>query len=293
MAIAQTERRPQKVLLATDLTPAGDRALDRAAQLAADWGAQLVVCHVIEASSLRPWGIEQRVRNAEFEIERLVQRASLAREPTRHIVIGDPAERVIEHVQAIGADFIVTGPAHGKIIGDKLLGSTAARIVRQAKKPVLAVRRRVLGPYSTVAIAVDFSEASQQAFHCARSLLSKSAFTLIHAYAVAPDYRGRNADRSLDEVEVEERSRVLRNAEQDMADLIGKARQEVSIETLLEEGSPDAVMTAYVDKRWPDLVVAGTRGRSATPQALIGSVTEGLLKSLPCDVLAVPAKLTA
>jgi len=26
---------------------------------------------------------------------------------------------------------------------------------------------------------------------------------------------------------------------------------------------------------------------------LIGSVTEGLLKSLPCDVLAVPAKLTA
>ena len=292
MAIAQTERRPQKVLLATDLTPAGDRALDRAVQLATDWCAQLVVCHVIEASSLRPWGIEQRVRNAELEIERLVQGA-LAREPTRHIVIGDPAERVIEHVQAIGADFIVTGPAHGKIIGDKLLGSTAARIVRQAKKPVLAVRRRVLGPYSTVAIAVDFSEPSQQAFHCARSLLSKSAFTLIHAYAVAPDYRGRNADRSLDEVEVEERSRVLRNAEQDMADLIGKARQEVSIETLLEEGSPDAVMTAYVDKRWPDLVVAGTRGRSATPQALIGSVTEGLLKSLPCDVLAVPAKLTA
>src|SRR6516165_5881779 len=106
MAIARTQRRPQKVLLATDLTPGGDRALDRAAQLAADWGAQLVVCHVIEASSLRPWGIEQRVRNAELEIERLVQGA-LAREPTRHIVIGDPAERMIEHAAAIGADFIV------------------------------------------------------------------------------------------------------------------------------------------------------------------------------------------
>ena len=176
---------------------------------------------------------------------------------------------------------------------DKLLGSTAARIVRHAKKPVLAVRRRVQGPYSTIAVAVDFSKPSQQAFRCARSLFSKSEFTLIHAYAVAPDYRGRNADRPLDEVEAEERSRVLRIAEQDMADLIGKARQGASIETLLEQGSPDAVMTAYVDKRWPDLVVAGTRGRSATPQALIGSVTEGLLKSLPCDVLAVPAKLTA
>jgi nucleotide-binding universal stress UspA family protein len=289
MAIAWAEQKPQKILLATDLTPAGDRAFDRAVQLASDWGAQLVVCHVIEASSLRPWGVEQRVRNAELEIERLVKGAPLAQEPSRHIVIGDPAERTIEHAEAIGCDFIVTGPAHGKIVGDKLLGSTAARIVRLARKPVLAVRRRVQGPYATVAVAVDFSEPSQQAYRCARSLFGKSQFMLVHAYAVAPDYSGGNADRPLDEVEAEEKARVLRMAEQDMTDLIGNGRKEASIETLLEQGAPHAVLNAYVDKGWPDLVVAGMRGRSGAQQPLIGSVTDDLLKSLPCDVLAVPA----
>jgi nucleotide-binding universal stress UspA family protein len=113
---------------------------------------------------------------------------------------------------------------------------------------------------------------------------------LVHAYAVAPEYSGRNADRPLDEVEAEEKARVLRSAEQDMIDLIGNGRKEASIETLLEQGTPHAVMRAYVDNRWPDLVVAGTRGRSGAQQPLIGSVTEDLLKSLPCDVLAVPAE---
>lgn len=290
MALARTDRRPQKVLLATDLTPACDRAFDRAVQLASEWDAQLVVCHVVQASSLRPWGIEQRVRNAEIEIERLVQGVSFAKEPTRHIVIGDPAERTIEHAQTIASDFIVTGPAHGKIVGEKLLGSTAARIVRHAKQPVLAVRRRAKGPYATIAVAVDFSEPSQRAFSCARSLFAKSQFTLVHAYAVAPDYSGRNADRSLDAVEAEAKARVVRMAEQDMAALIGSGRQEPNIDRVLEQGAPEAVMAAYVDKRWPDLVVAGTHGQSGMHQSLIGSVAEGLLKSVSCDVLAVPTR---
>jgi nucleotide-binding universal stress UspA family protein len=289
MALARADQRPQKVLLATDLTPACDRAFDRAVQLASEWDAQLVVCHVVEASSLRPWGIEQRVRNAEIEIERLVQGVSLAKEPTRHIVIGDPAERAIEHANAIGSEFIITGPAHGKIVGDKLLGSTAARIVRHAKQPVLAVRRRAKGPYVSIAVAVDFSEPSQRAFRCARSLFAKSRFTLVHAYAVVPDYSGRNADRSLDVVEAEEKARVVRMAEQDMANLIGST-QGAKIDTALEQGPPDSVMAAYVDKHWPDLVVAGTHGQSGMQQSLIGSVAEGLLKSLSCDVLAVPTR---
>jgi nucleotide-binding universal stress UspA family protein len=223
-------------------------------------------------------------------MDRLVRGVSLTQEPLRHIVVGDPAERTIEHAQAIGSDFIVTGPAHGKIVGDKLLGSTAARIVRHAKQPVLAVRRRVKGPYATIAIAVDFSEPSRRAFRCAQSLFTKSRFTLVHAYAVVPDYSGRNADRSLDVVEAEEKARVVRMAEQDMADLIGSSGQETNIGKVLQQGSPDGVMSAYVDKHWPDLVVAGTHGQSGMQQALIGSVAEGLLRSLGCDVLAVPTR---
>jgi nucleotide-binding universal stress UspA family protein len=81
---------PKRLLLATDLTPACDRAFDRAVQLAAAWKADLTVCHVVEASSLRPWGMERRIKNAETEIERLVRHSASGLKLSRHIVVGDP-----------------------------------------------------------------------------------------------------------------------------------------------------------------------------------------------------------
>jgi hypothetical protein len=53
---------PQKVMLTKDLTPAGDRAFDRAVQLAEQWHAELVVCHVVGSSAVRPYGMYRRMR---------------------------------------------------------------------------------------------------------------------------------------------------------------------------------------------------------------------------------------
>lgn len=61
-------------------------------------------------------------------------------------------------------------------------------------------------------------------------------------------------------------------------------------ETNLQQGEPDAVLLDYVDKHWPDLVVAGTHGRTGAQQTTIGSVAEQLLNTLPCDILAVPTR---
>jgi nucleotide-binding universal stress UspA family protein len=283
--------KPSNILLATDLTPACDRALDRAVQLSIEWNAALTVCHVVEASSIRPWGVERRVKNAETEMQRLVarSRSSLKERLSSHVLVGDPAESAIEYARGISSNFVITGPAHSKMLGDKLLGSTAARIVRRAQQPVLAVRRREEGPYRAVAVAVDFSQHSQAASHRARVLFRSAQFTLVHAYQVTPEFAGSNADKSMDVVEAEEKARVIQAAKQDMADFYAVGEGQAAPGTALEQGSPEAVLTAYVERHWPDLVVTGTHGRSGAQQAVIGSVAEGLLQSLPCDVLAVPA----
>lgn len=286
-----TTSAPRKVMLATDLTPAGDRAFDRAVELAQEWDAELIVLHVVESSAMRPWGMDRRIRNAETELDRLARSAKYARKIGRHTVIGDPAERTLAHTRDIGCDFLITGPAHGKIVGEKLLGSTAARIVRRATVPVLAVRHRPEGPYRSVVSAVDFSDASRRAFLSGRTLFPSARLTALHAYRVAPNWGGRNADRSIDVVEAEERDRMVEEAERDMEDLIAAAGAGSSaIETALMEGEPEAALADYVDKNWPDLVVAGTHGRSAVDHDTIGSVAERLLMTLPCDVLAVPTR---
>lgn len=286
-----TDGTPHKIMLATDLTPAGDRAFDRAVQLAEQWGAALVVCHVVESSAVRPWGMDRRMRNAELEMDRFFRTLPASRKMARHTVVGDPADRTLEHARAINCDFLVTGPAHGKVLGEKLLGSTAARMVRRATIPVLAVRRRPEGPYQTVVSAVDFSEASRSAVLRGRELFPSARLTALHAYRVSPSWGGPNADKSIDEVEAAERARVIKEAEQDMADLIAAVGGPTSaIATALQEGEPETALTSYVESNWPDLVVAGTHGRSGYQQDTIGSMAELLLTTLPCDVLAVPTR---
>lgn len=290
MATHRDPGQPQNLLLATDLTPAGDRAFDRAVQLAAEWDAMLTVCHVIEASSRSPWGIERRIKNAETELERLLRgsKDALKSKISRHIVIGDPAERVIEHARALACDFLITGPAQVRVFGEKLFGSVAGRILRHATQPLLAVRHREHGPYRKVAVGVDFSDASRDAYLCARALFPKAEFTLIHAYDVSPDWGGRNADKSLDIVEAEEKKRVIREAQKNLAGLTaGQAAASLKHASVLEQGTPEAVLAGYVDKHWPDLVVAGAHGETGIQQGLIGSVTERFMHALPCDVLAV------
>lgn len=287
MAKSPAAKKPQSILLATDLTAAGDRAFDRAVQLAKEWGAGLTLCHVVEASSARPIGIERRIRNVEAEMAELEARANavLKRAVPRHVVIGDPSERVIEHARAIKSDFVVTGPAHAKVYGDKLLGSTAARILRLAHVPVLAVRRRSEGEYKNIAVSVDFSTASRDAVAATRTLFPTAVMTLVHAFDVQPDWSSRDANKSAGEIEAAERVHVQRVAEEEMARLIGKDGGKMK--SVMVEGQPGPVLADYVDERRPDVVVTGTYSRTGTPEHMIGSTAEILLNTLACDVLAV------
>ena len=45
---------PRRILLATDLTSRGDRALDRAVQLARLWHSELHIVHVVDAAKSGP-----------------------------------------------------------------------------------------------------------------------------------------------------------------------------------------------------------------------------------------------
>jgi len=282
---------PRKIMLATDLTPAGDRAFDRAVELAQEWDAELIILHVVESGAVRPWGIDQRMRNVATEMDRLVRSANQACNIVSHTIIGDPADRVLAYALDIGCDFLITGPAQGKIVGEKLLGSTAARIVRRATVPVLAVRRRPEGPYRNIVSAVDFSNPSRSAFLSSRALFPSARLTALHVYQITPNFSGRNAERPIDIVEAEERERVLTEARRNMDDLVAAAGAgRPAIETAVLEGEPEVVIADYIAKNWPDLIVAGTHGRSAIEHDTIGSVAERFLTTLQCDVLAVPIR---
>ena len=139
------------ILVAVDFSDSSDNAFQMALSIAQKYAAHLIILHVInEPIDLRGFYVPHiSFDKLEEEIgagaEKMMQ--SFCR---RHIedfsdyetliVPGMPYEQVIEQAEAKGAEMIVIG-THGRTGLDHVLfGSTAEKVVRKSRFPVLTVR---------------------------------------------------------------------------------------------------------------------------------------------------------
>ena len=163
----------KKILYATDLSENSIHAFAYTASLANLYGASITILHVLFEEShmdsrIAPiigedkWEAIKKGHYAEAR-EKLIgkRRENVAMREVIHvfsekvkaeaenpdfdtdeIIIesGDPADTIIETAENRNCDLIVMG-SHGHGIVEKLLiGSTARKVVRESKKPVLVVR---------------------------------------------------------------------------------------------------------------------------------------------------------
>ncbi len=271
------------ILLATDLSCRCDRAQDRAALLAEQWGARLAVLHVLEAepSDVPSWrGPSAAARIAERRI-----RADIADRRVEWEVIldhGEPAAAILRQAVERGCDLIVTGIARDRMLAPAILGTTVDWLVRRTPVPVLVVKCRPHRPYAELVVATDFSEPSRHALESALRLFPEAHFTLFHAFRVP--FEGL-IDRDV------HRDEFRATATAECADFLSRVQAPPAafarMTSVIEFGSPAELLCAYIQDRPVDLVVLGTQGRSGLPGFLLGSTAELLLTLLPCDVMMV------
>jgi nucleotide-binding universal stress UspA family protein len=138
----------RRLLLATDLSAASERAADEAISLAIESHAQLVVLSVIDPGRLSlPGGrilrrIDQERSRIEAGVQAIVTRALAAGARTAFLVWeGDPAETILAAAEAEDVDVIVLGSHRRGLLGRLILGSTSARVSEGARRRVLVVPR--------------------------------------------------------------------------------------------------------------------------------------------------------
>ncbi|MGV2896403.1 universal stress protein [Achromobacter sp. AGC78] len=276
------------ILLATDLSARGDRALDRALQLARELGTQLIVLHVMESHATTArlttpvWRRLSTDHKALAERE-LAEDLAAADVSTEVVVVsGAPLTRIIETADSYGCSLIVTGTARDETLGRLLLGTTVEKLARQARQPVLVVKTRPRKPYRDVLVATDFSDGSRHALRAALQLVPNANLTLFHAYDVP--FKGNAApDDAVTRSFYKGAEQSAREFTANTPELAGRTPPQV----VLEPGQPETVLSEYSFHHRSDLVVTGTHGRTGILRTAIGSVAERLLESLPSDVLIV------
>lgn len=145
----------QTILVPTDFSPHAEHALTYAAELAARFGARLLLLHVQTTTDVVPAHVEgmegvteayfRLIANQEHQARQHLD-ATLARLRQRNLEgdaelrSGAPWQAILDAAQEHHADLIVMG-THGRgPLARLLLGSVAERVVRAAACPVLTTR---------------------------------------------------------------------------------------------------------------------------------------------------------
>jgi len=136
------------ILHPTDFSAGSAEAFHLACALARDYGARLIVLHVMERPLLIYSGVMAAPPPPEISAEeRQALREKLQQlhaEPTldiEHLLVeGDPTTAILRFSGDRHCDLIVMGSHGRRGIGRLLLGSVAEQVLRQATCPVLTVK---------------------------------------------------------------------------------------------------------------------------------------------------------
>jgi nucleotide-binding universal stress UspA family protein len=288
----------RSVLVAVDLTPHTDRILARLALLPLAEDAQVTLVHVV------PGGLSfEEERSAEGDAKKAM--ASEAQHlrallPSKVSVaalvkVGSSAKEVAACARAAKAELIVMGRGSGRAVRDTFFGSTAERVVRQSKIPVLVVRRPARAPYRRPALALDFDDAARSAVRLMLRALPapRPRVTVVHAFH-AP-YQSLSYP-SLEEGYAKERKALLQlESTKKLAALIAAAAgdepssaAQLAWRPYVRYGSARAVIEKVVETEDTDLLVLGTQGYTGLAHVFLGTVAGSVLRDVKCDVLVVP-----
>lgn len=142
-----SETRPIQLVVAYDLSPSGEVALQRAIEVVAR--APHHVLHVITVLDAHRGVHKVGYENAEAMQRTLRDHIGKAfnNRPTAaevqffiHCRIGKPVDEILRLAAEVGADLIFVGSHNRVSIERVLLGSVSERIVREAKCPVMVAR---------------------------------------------------------------------------------------------------------------------------------------------------------
>jgi nucleotide-binding universal stress UspA family protein len=138
----------KKILVGVDNSPRTPGVLSAATELAERMGAKLVLFRAVSIpTDPNPDDYTTKpeeygallARRARLELEAAAKRIDPSRILRFHVELGVPWDAICRAAQADDVDCIVIG-SHGYGAIDRLLGTTAAKVVNHADRSVLVVR---------------------------------------------------------------------------------------------------------------------------------------------------------
>ncbi len=291
----------QRVLAATDFSDDAANAVERAAHLCAQTGAELTLTHVFNQDAvdrLLRWGMEKlrqpdvnqlAAQALQEQADRL--QSKIGASSRIEVMVDIRTGHIIKGLNAAIADtraqLLVCAARGQSVLRHHLLGTTALRMLSSTHCPLLVVKAVAQRPYQKVMIAVDFSSSDQCNLKIAQKVAPDSSFFISNVVESPFESQMRYAGVTQDFIE-----RYRRQAQQESEQALSALRNMIDVpipdqnlKTLY--GDPASAIIQATRENACDLIVVGHHGKGMLERWMPGSVTKQILEESPLDVLVV------
>jgi nucleotide-binding universal stress UspA family protein len=288
----------ERILVATDFSRAGQRAVDIAAEWARRAHAELRIVHVTPPKGWLSgvWGLGSSVAESiQRHAANALKQAAESADPRRAIelstgVLSGPAARsIVRAARDYRADLLIIG-ARGErnAGGEQVLGGTSAKLLLTAETPLLLVRRAHKDPVAGVVAALDLSPRSRAVLEWADLAAGERHLFAYHVYDVPFAERLEAYGLSSSAIDVYS-AQARAQCDTDLAALVTSIGRTAVTSRVVERGEPALLLRRHIESVRPSLVVLGKhirRARSSRASS-VGSVCRLIASSVRADVLVI------
>lgn len=279
----------KKLLCATDLAPRSDQAVLRAVLLAKQMNAEVQFVHAVDDAH-RGRVLRMKVNRAQARLMSQSERAMehAPQDATASVRLGKPLQVIAAAADEWNPDLIVMAAPRRRRM-DRLIGTTAERVIHATQRPVLIVSGAAQRHYENVVIATDLSAAS---VHVARTaltmgMLEDACAWVVHAFQ--PPYHGMTASAALVEEQIADHKRRWRDVvTRDLVqELVEEGVEPSRVHVAVEAARPLDAIELALQRANPELLVIGASRWFMLKRLLFGSVADQVLRRIQCDILAI------
>jgi len=289
-----------RILVPTDFSDSALLALEHGIFLTKKFDGELVLLHVAELPTITihdfPSDLFELAREGGMDrMGELLEKQEVALPPVKRVVLaGTPSEPaadvIVEYAKTNEVDFIVMGTHGRRGMRRLLLGSVTEEVVRRSPCPVLTTRTHKdawsLPRADRILVPVDFGSSTRQIIGVASRMAEHYGAAITLAHVVNLEYYpyygfGSDAYPEIKKSMIEASQEKLI----ELATELQGAGLDVSWKTI--KGHPAAALRQLAEEADIDLIVIGSHGRSGFDRAMVGSVSEKVLRSAHCPVMIV------
>jgi nucleotide-binding universal stress UspA family protein len=298
-----------KILLATDGSPEAERATRMAVTLSNRLGSELHVVRVGDVPSAYTYSEAEifgrefqilRVHAEEYARERLDEEAEKVRAmggevAGSHAGAGSADAEIVRLAEELGVGLVILGSRGSGALRRAVMGSVSSSVVRHAHGSVLVVRgdrREEDDLPGRILLALDGSKEANAAVRAAVEISNATGSELHIVYAVNTEprmpwmpYLGPGTSDWWEEAlrEIRRKSRAWVDQQAERIEAEGAKVADVH----LAFGKPDEVIVKLGEELEAGLIVTGSRGLGGMRRALMGSVSDSVVRHAHCPVLVV------